>query len=272
MVVPPGGVVDLPVTARAVAGAAAGDDYGFIVLRRGSVTRRIPYLFLVTRPKLDGQPVHSLRKFILGDTRQGTSNVNAYRYPTSPFGPAPDYFGPAQNEPGAEQLYSLHVSAPAANAGVAVIAQSSNSLIDPWFLGSADENNVQGYAGTPVDANVLTFAYRADVEAAGTVFPLEKRYFISVDSGSDPYTGESFAGQYILRTWINDVSPPKIRFLTRVVTAGRPLLAARVVDAGAALVIDRQGRAKMRQYRRTRVHRDATRKVEIGGKVWMGHG
>jgi hypothetical protein len=161
--------------------------------------------------------------------------VPSYRFPTWPFGPAPNYFGPAQNEPGAEKLYVMHVSAPAANAGVAVIAQSGNSLIDPWFLGSQDENDVQGYSGTPVNANSLTFAYRVDVEAAGTVFPLEKRYFVSVDSGSDPYTGRGYPGRYILRSWINDVRPPQIRFLTRVVTAGRPLLAARVVDGGAGV-------------------------------------
>ena len=54
-VVPPGGTADLPVVARASAGASAGDDYGFIVLRKGAVTRRIPYLFLVTRPQLESQ-------------------------------------------------------------------------------------------------------------------------------------------------------------------------------------------------------------------------
>ena len=235
VVVPPGGTVDLPVTARTDVGAAAGDDYGFIVLHRGAVTRRVPYLFLVARPQLESEQATPLKKYAAGDTRSGDSKVSAYRFPTAAFGPAPDYFGPPENEPGAEKLYVMHVSAPAANAGVAVVAQSANSLIDPWFLGSQNENDVQGYAGTPVDANALTFAYRADVEAAGTVFPLEKRYFVSVDSGSDPFTGQSFAGQYILRSWINDVTPPKIRFLTRVVTAGRPLLAARVTDAGAGV-------------------------------------
>ena len=32
---------------------AAGDDYGFIVLRKGDVTRRIPYEFTVERPGLE---------------------------------------------------------------------------------------------------------------------------------------------------------------------------------------------------------------------------
>jgi minor extracellular serine protease Vpr len=235
VVVPPGGTVDLPVVAQASAGATAGDDYGFIVLRKGAITRRIPYLFLVTRPELESQTALPLKKFNVGGTLTGTSKVGSYRFPTSPFGPAPDYFGPPQNEPGAEKLYVMHVSGPVANAGVAVIAQSSNSLIDPWFLGSQDENDVQGYAGTPIGANSLDYTYRSDVEAAGAVFPIEKRYYISVDSGADPYTGQSYAGQYILRSWSNDVTPPQMRFLTRVVTAGRPLLAARVVDAGAGV-------------------------------------
>src|SRR5262249_29835133 len=39
----PGGAVDIPVKVVASATATAGDDMGFIVLTKGSVTRRIPY-------------------------------------------------------------------------------------------------------------------------------------------------------------------------------------------------------------------------------------
>jgi hypothetical protein len=119
--------------------------------------------------------------------------------------------------------------------GVAVVEQSANSLIDPWLLGSKDENDVQGYAGTPVNVNVLTFEYHFDVQAAGSVFPRPKRYFISVDSGQDIFSGRPFSGQYVLRSWINDVRPPRIRILTHRVSTGRSMIAAIVTDRGAGV-------------------------------------
>ena len=53
----PGGEADLSVVANASAGAVAGDDYGFVVLTQGAVSRRIPYGFSVTRPGLAGETV-----------------------------------------------------------------------------------------------------------------------------------------------------------------------------------------------------------------------
>ncbi|HEX7525334.1 MAG TPA: hypothetical protein VF327_03455 [Gaiellaceae bacterium] len=40
--VPPGGEADVAVVARAAADAVQGEDYGFVVLRKGDVTRRVP--------------------------------------------------------------------------------------------------------------------------------------------------------------------------------------------------------------------------------------
>src|SRR5207249_9100110 len=153
------------------AGAAAGDDYGFVVLRRGAVTRRIPYLFLVTRPALVSATPIDLQREQIGDTRTGASRVDVYRFPSQPFGPPPTYVGKPMDESGAEQVYVTHLNEPAANVGVAVEAASSGAQIDPWLLGSLDENDVQGYAGTPVDVNALTFDFQVDLGAAGAMFP-----------------------------------------------------------------------------------------------------
>jgi hypothetical protein len=122
-----------------------------------------------------------------------------------------------------------------ANIGAAIVGASAGSLVEPWFLGSRNENDVQGYAGTPVDANLLTAGYRLDVGVAGVIFPREKRYYVAVDSGRDVFTGRSLAGAYVLRSWVNDVTPPRFKLLTRRVTAGRPLLAARVTDRGSGV-------------------------------------
>jgi subtilisin family serine protease len=235
VVVSPGGTAEIPVVVRANAGAATGDDYGFITLTNGGQVRRVPYYFTVERPGAEIGPVLPLKKFQTGDTRKGTSNISQYRFPTSPFGPPPTYTGAPMDENGAETLYYAHVNQPVANIGVAVTGVSAGALVEPWFLGSRNENDVQGYAGTPVDANVLTGDYRLDVGVAGAVFPREKRYYVSVDSGRDIFTGRSLAGAYVLRSWINDVTPPRFKLLTKRVTAGRPTLAARVTDLGSGV-------------------------------------
>jgi hypothetical protein len=233
--VPPGGQALLAATARGNATADAGDDYGFIVLRNGAVTRRIPYLFSITRPGLEGVPPGPMKKFLLGNTLVGVSRANQYRYPTSPFGPPPDYTGPPMQQTGAEKLYVMRVNKNVANIGVSVVIASNGAIIDPWMLGSPDENDVQGYAGTPVNVNGLMFDYRVDVGAAGAEFPRQKAYYVSIDSGRDQFNGADHAGRYVIRSWSNDVTPPTVRLITHRVTVGRPTIVAKVTDPGAGV-------------------------------------
>jgi hypothetical protein len=135
------------------------------------------------------------------------------------------------DESGAEKLYVTSVDRPLVNMGVSVVGASGTSLIDPWLLGSKDERDVQGYAGTPVNQNNLLPDFGVDIGAAGVAFPRQKRYYVSVDSGSDPFTDRSLPGPYELRSWRNDLEPPVARVLTTRVAAGRPTIVARVLDA-----------------------------------------
>lgn len=231
----PGGTAQIPVTASAAGNAAAGEAYGFLLLRRGTVTRKVAYAMLVTRPGLESAPVLPLQRFQVGDTRSGVSRASAYRYPAAAFGPAPNYTGAPVNEDGAERLYRIRIDEPAINVGAAVIASTPGSLVHPWFLGSPDENDVQGYAGLPVNVNNLTIDYPLDIGAAGTVFPRTKAYYVAVDSGRHLFTGRTLAGQYVLRAWIDDLQPPLLGLLTERVTAGRPTIALRVLDLGSGV-------------------------------------
>src|SRR5205814_1006662 len=147
----PGGVASLPVSARVTAAAVAGEQFGFIVLTKGADVRRIPYFFLVTRPALEAEHATPLKSFQIGSTAKGTSRANVYKYPSTPFGPAPNFVGAPMNEDGAENLYVTHLNRTAANIGVSVLLQSNGALVDPWFLGSPDESDVLGYMGTPVN-------------------------------------------------------------------------------------------------------------------------
>jgi subtilisin family serine protease len=231
----PGGEADLAAVARASAAAAAGDDYGFIVLRRGSETRKIPYEFYVGRPQVELMPAKKLVKLQLGTTVTGANRITAYCCPSAPFGPPPDYVGPAMDESGAETTYTTTTDQPVANLGVAIESATPGSLIDPWFLGSPNERDVQGYAGTPVNVNELMADFGIDLGTAGASFPKVQRFYVTVDSGSDPFTRQAQPGQYVLRSWVNDVRPPKIRLVTKRVTQGRPTIVARVTDTGAGV-------------------------------------
>ena len=44
------------------------------------------------------------------------------------------------------------------------------------------------------------------------------------------FTGRALAGRYVLRSWVNDVTPPSLQLLTTRVSAGRPTLVSRVTD------------------------------------------
>ena len=226
--VPPGGEADLPVVAHAAAGATQGENYGFVVLTKGSVTRRVPYFFLVDKPALAGATVLPLKRTQSGDTRTGTDLVEAYRYPVAPFGNAPDT--PPMVENGNEKVYVTSVNEPAANAGVSIVSQTSGARADTFYLSALDENTVQGFAGTPDDVNTLTSDYLAPIGAAGSSFPRQQRFYVVVDSGRQQFTSRSYAGAYVLRSWVNDVTPPTIKLLTTRVSAGHPTIVVQTRD------------------------------------------
>ena len=227
--VPPGGEADLAVVARASAGAVAGENYGFVVLSKGGVTRRVPYLFLVSKPKLAAATLVPLRGTQAGDTRTGVDRVDLYRYPVAPFGNNPGQ--PPMNEDGAETVYATFLNRPAVNIGVSIVTQTPGARIDPWYLGSLDENTVQGDAGTPVDVNGLTYDFLVPVGAAGASFPRQGEFYVAVDSGRSRFTDKSAAGAYVLRSWVNDMTPPSVQLLTTRVSAGRPTLVVRTLDS-----------------------------------------
>jgi minor extracellular serine protease Vpr len=226
--VPSGGEVDLSVIAGAAGDAAQGENYGFVVLRKGGVTRRVPYFFFVDKPALAAEPVLPLRRTQSGATAAGTNLVEAYRYPIAPFGNTPD--APPMVEDGDEKLYVTSIDEPAANAGVSVVKQAPGSRADPFYLSAPDENTVQGFTGTPVDVNALTSDYLTRLSAAGTSFPRRQQFYVVVDAGRAPFTDRSLAGSYVLRSWVNDVTPPSVKLISTRVSAGRPTLVLQVRD------------------------------------------
>ena len=240
----PGGSAVMQITARAAGGAVQGDNFGFVLLKRGSDVRRIPYAFRVSRSSLLDAPVTKLKTLQSGDTRSGEDRARVYRWPTSPFSIL-GIFGvdPAVNEDGKEKIYSLDIARQAVNAGVVVVKPapkldvsitallSSNQPIHPWFMGSLDENDVLGYAGIPVNVNGSLPDFLYSIGTAGGVFLPPGRYYVSVDSGRDLFNGRPLAGRYTLRSWVNDVRPPRVQIVTRTLSTGRPTIVAKITDA-----------------------------------------
>ncbi|HEX6763469.1 MAG TPA: S8 family serine peptidase [Gaiellaceae bacterium] len=231
----PGGDAAIPVIVRVAANATIGENTGFVVLSGNGVTRRIPYSFLVERPALASMTAVPLQKLQTGSTASGVSHVSAYCCPSAPFGQPANYVGAPMNEDGSEHLYSIGINEPVANFGVSVLESTPGSLIDPFVLGSKDENDVQGYAGIPTDVNDLTYDAQIDIGAAGAQYPRQKTFYVAVDSRADPFTDKPLKGGYLLNAWVNDVTPPSIRLLTTRVSAGRPLIVAQASDGGAGV-------------------------------------
>src|ERR671935_1010224 len=235
LMVAPGGEAELPVVVHADADAAVGEDYGFVVLRRGADMRRIPYEFYVGRPQVELMPAKKLARFQAGSTINGPNRISSYCCPSEPFGPPPDYFGPPMDESGTETTYVTSINRPVANIGVAIESETAGSLVHPWFLGSPDERDVQGYAGTPVNVNELMPDFSVDLGAAGSSFPKIQRFYVTVDSGTDSFTHRPLPGRYVLRSWVNDVTPPRLRLVTKRIAQGRPTIVARATDSGAGV-------------------------------------
>ncbi len=144
------GRLDLAVSA----GAAEGEAMGFVVLKLGTVTRRIPYWFRVVDPKLGREPHGTLSATgtYKGTTAGGASLVTTYRYPDVPHGPLA----------GPERVFRVTVTKPVANFGVMVL---SGSRASPRVVVAGDENRVTSVPGLPLVINPYIDSYGA--RAAG---------------------------------------------------------------------------------------------------------
>ena len=178
-----------------------------------------------------------LRQIQSGDTRRGVSRASVYKYPAAAFGPAPNYTGAPVNEDGGETLYRIRLDEPAVNVGAAVIASTAPARSSiPWFLGSPDENDVQGYAGLPVNVNNLTVDYPARHRCRGRRSSRARR---PTTSPSTRAATSSPAGRSAAPTSSRPGSTTSSRRCSACspsrVSAGRPTIALRVLDLGSGV-------------------------------------
>ena len=229
------------------------DFTGFVVIARGTVTRRIPYWFHVTAPRLGSEPHATLRGpgVYTGTTKGRPALVSTYRYPEDPTGA-----GLPASYPGPELVYRVTLDRPVANFGVAVIRHGAHVRIDPHVVFAGDENHLVGYPGLPLNLNPYLPVYGRTEPVAGAILPKVGSYDVVFDTVS-----AAEAGAFSFRYWIDDVTPPALRLVR-----ARPLTIA-VTDAGAgvdprSIVVRVDGSARPARY--------AAGKITVPGKLAPG--
>jgi len=211
----------LVVTATAAPGATQATHTGFVVLSRGSTTRRIPFWFRVAASALATEPSTPLTATgtYHGDTRGRPALVDSYRYPDDPR-----LLGVERSLRGPEQVFHVQLTRPVANFGVAVTGGASS--IEPRVVRNADENQLTGDIGLPYNANPYLPSFGIPTKVAGAALPTAGAYDVVFDSPA-PTDG----GAFTFRFWIGDTTPPRLKLIS---TRGSRFR-ARATDAGAGI-------------------------------------
>jgi subtilisin family serine protease len=205
---------DLAVSATVGDLAPSGDVTGFVVLTRGTDSRRIPFWLEVDHPALAGEKAKRLTTAGVynATTLGGERKVSHYRYPRSGDG----------NYPGPEVVYRVTITRPVANFGVAVVSGKAV----PHVVYAGDENHLVGYPGLPQVLNPYFKSFGQSRSVAGAVLPKAGRYDIVFDTRS-----LAAAGKFQFRFWKNDTRPPKVR----VVSTKKDLIVISATDGGAGV-------------------------------------
>jgi subtilisin family serine protease len=215
----------LELTANARTARAQGDVTGFVILTRGSVTRRIPFWYRVTNPRLRLDPHRRLTRpgIYRGNTKGRPSRVSCYRYPSDP---SPLEIPACLRGP--EQVFRVVLRRPVQNFGVVLLSRGRGVRVQGRVVKAGDENRLTGYAGLPLNLNPYLTTFDHLSPAVGAVRPDAGAYDVVFDTPS-----RRSAGRFTFLFWVGDTSPPRVRVLTPVVRSGA--LRLRVTDAGSGV-------------------------------------
>ena len=206
--------------------AADADSSGFVVLTRGGQTRRIAYWLHVSARALSREPhvlLHGTGTYH-GNTKHGRSFVTSYRYPSNPSA-----LGIRGHLPGPERVFRFVLRRPAVNAGAVVTSKASGVHVTPRLVRAGDEDRLTGNPGLPFNINPYQNGFYGLVPVVGVFRPLAGSYDLVFDTPS-----RRAAGPFTFRFWIDDITPPSARLLTRIVSSGQPLR-VRVRDRGSGV-------------------------------------
>jgi hypothetical protein len=219
----------LSVSLNIAADAAEGDAFGFVQLSRGADVRRVPYWLHVEVPKLGTEPHGTIpRPGIYGGNTAGKKSlVSSYRYPEGGLacncktGVLLDLSGP-------EQVFRIAVKKQVANVGAVVLSRAKGVTVSPRLVVAGDENRLTGFTALPVNDNPYQL-YGTVEPVVGAIGPAPGEYDVVFDTPAG-----ARAGKFTFRVWMNDVTPPSARLLTRTVRRGSPIRVG-VSDAGSGV-------------------------------------
>ena len=204
--------------------AAEGDRSGYLVLEQAGVVRRLPYWLGVTVPTLPTARATSLTRTrtYRGHVRTRPSTVSRYRYPDR-------VAGRRQRFPGPEQVFRVRLRRPAANFGVAVLSAGRGVHVEPRIVAGADESSLTGYATFPYVMNPYLADFYRPRLVAGALRPLAGVYHVVFETRR-----ARDAGRFRFRFWVDDVTRPRLRLLSRRLRRGHRLHVA-ASDAGSGI-------------------------------------
>ena len=216
----------LGLTLTVGADAAEGEVTGFVLLRRGTDTRRVPYWAHVEVPRLADEPHVTLRGAGTygGNTKGKRSLVSTYRWPENGLA-CNCKTGVQTNLSGPEQIFRLHVTKTVANFGAVVMSKAAGVRVAPRLVVAGDENRLLGFAALPVNLNPYQDYGRVE-PVVGAILPKPGDYDFVFDTpaGAKP-------GKFTFRVWLNDVTPPRVRALP----PRRRTVRLAVTDAGSGV-------------------------------------
>jgi subtilisin family serine protease len=200
------------------------DVSGFIVLTRGTDSRRVPFWFRVERPQLSRERQITLTRpgTYAGNTSRGVARVSTYRYPELP----PGGLAFPVTLPGKEIVYRIHVRKRFANFGIAIVSRSPGVTVEPRIVRMADENRLAGLTALPYDANPYRASEGQHRLIAGVILPAPNIYSVVFDTPARRHPGS-----FTFRLWEGDTTPPSVRMLG--VHGGS--LEFRVADGGSGV-------------------------------------
>ena len=162
--------VQVPGSIQVTAGATSAQNSevtGFIVLTKGSDTRRVPFWGHIEAPRLPRQKHRALKKTgITPETHEDTRLVDSYRYLENPTG-----VGIPAILNGPEQVFTVRLSRLVANFGVAILKEGRGVSIQPRVVADNDENRLTGYPALPFNLNPYVTDFYKLTPVSGAILP-----------------------------------------------------------------------------------------------------
>ena len=160
---------------------------GFVVLRRGGLTPRIPFWTLdrASPARRPDQDARHTRGGTPVTPRRGKARVSSYRYPDNPAG-----VGVSNDLPGPEQVFRVRIGSRVANFGVRVVGQGKGVVVTPRIVAAGDENRLANVPALPLDVYPYRDSYGALLApVSAALVPARGLYDVVFDTRSRTVAG-----------------------------------------------------------------------------------